>query len=140
MKYTPLVIAVISVLCLQANAQPMAGNGCMTKTNPNRVYQEPFASYGGLPTYKGYSTSYSEWTVQYDITGYPCFQWTQTTSNGCYIKTGAGSGSSSYTLGNYGYFTGFSGTICPIDDYTLPLAMIIGIVSFRRIRKKKISL
>lgn len=138
MKYTTLFIVILSLFCLQAKAQPVAGTGCMTKTNPNRVYQESIASYGGLPTYKAYATVYSEWTVQYDITSYPCFQWIQTSSNGCYLKTGTGSGASSYTLGNYGYFTGSSGTNCPIDDFTVPLAMVIAGVSIHKIRKRRV--
>lgn len=139
MKNIALLIGIISLFCLQAKAQPVAGNGCMSKTSPNRVFQEYLGTYNSKAAYKGYGTSYSEWTVQYDITDYPCFQWTQVTASGCYIKTASGSSSSTYTLGNYGYFTGSSGVNCPIDYYALPLAMIIGGVSFHRIRKKRVD-
>jgi len=112
----------------------MVGNGCMTTTSPNRVYQQYLGTYSNKPAYKGYATQYSEWTTQYDITAYPCFKWTQTAANGCYIQMS--SGSSNYVLGNYGNFTGFAGTNCPIDDYVFPLAILIAGISFQVIRKR----
>ncbi len=124
----------ICLFVLQAKAQPIAGNGCMTTTSPNRVYQQYVTTKSGKPVYKGYATQYSEWTVQYDITSYPCFTWTQTAANGCYIRMT--SSSSSDQLGNYGNFTGSAGTNCPIDDYVIPLAILVGSISYWQIRKR----
>lgn len=121
MKFTTIALMGLCCFCFfVASAQPIAGNGCMTKTNPNRVYQTQISTSGGLPVYQGYNTQYSEWTVQYDITQYPCFTWTQTAANGCYIKFSESS--STLTQGNYGNFTGYAGNACllPIDDY-IPL-------------------
>ncbi len=117
-------------------AQPMPGNGCMTKTNPNRVYQNQIGWSGITPVYQGYNTQYSEWTVQYDITDYPCYTWTQTVSNGCYIKFS--SSSSTLTTGNAGVFTGYSGNGCqlPLDVYTLNFCLLMGGFYFFQIRRK----
>ncbi|MEE1945587.1 hypothetical protein VRU48_10765 [Pedobacter sp. KR3-3] len=114
----------------------MPGNGCMTKTNPNRVYQTLIGWSGSTPIYQGYNTQYSEWTVQYDITQYPCYTWTQTAANGCYIKFS--SSSSTLTQGNYGNFTGYSGNSCqlPLDEYTLGFCAFIGMFFFFHIRRK----
>lgn len=132
-------IALVCIICLfgfNAMAQPMPGNGCMTKTNPNRVYQNLIGYSWGLPVYQGYATQYSEWTVQYDITDYPCYTWTQTSANGCYIKFS--SSSSTLTTGNAGVFTGYSGNSCqlPLDGYTLGFCMLMGGFFFFQIRQK----
>lgn len=129
MKFTTIVLTSLCCICfVGANAQPIAGNGCMTKTNPNRVYQTQISTSGGLPVYQGYNTQYSEWTVQYDITQYPCFTWTQTAANGCYIKFSESS--STLTQGNYGNFTGYAGNACllPIDDF-MPLFCVLMVVA-----------
>lgn len=133
---TTILTSIICLLFLAVHAQPVAGNGCMTTTSPNRVYQQALANYNGLPTYKGYSAQYSEWTPQADMSTYPCFTWNQTSSNGCYIKTGSGNSSSKYKLGNYGNFTGSAATSCPIDDYIFPFAMLMATLAYFHIKRR----
>ena len=133
---TAILTGIICLLYFTAHAQPVAGDGCMTTTSPYRVYQQALSNYNGLPTYKGYSAQYSEWTAQADMSTYPCFTWNQVSSSGCYIKTGSGSSSSKYKLGNYGNFTGSAATTCPIDDYIFPFLMLIAGISYFHIKRQ----
>ena len=137
---TTTLTGLICLLYCSVYAQPVAGNGCMSKTSPYRVYQQALSNYNGLPTYKGYSAQYSEWTAQADMLTYPCFTWNQVSSSGCYIKTGSGSSSSKYKLGDYGNFTGSAATTCPIDDYILPFALLIAGISFFQIKRRSLLL
>lgn len=118
-----------------AKAQPNAGQyGCMSKTSPTRVYQLAVANHNGLPTYKGYGgVKYSEWTTQYDITSYPCIAWNPVQTSGCYIQTGA----STYTLGDYGYFSGVTGSDCPIDKSIFLLFVPVGFFAVYNVKKVK---
>lgn len=132
-------IVLTSLICFcffTAKAQPLAGNGCMNPST-SRVHQTYLGTRYGSPMYNGnLNVRYSEWTVQYDITDYPCFQWTQTGTNDCYLRTGTSSSNYAYTLGNSGYFTGTSGTTClPLDDYIPVLALIVAGISFFYIRR-----
>ncbi len=139
MKLTIILTSFICFSYFSAFAQPVAGNGCMSKTSPYRVYQQAIASYGGLPTFKGYSAPYADWTTPADMAAYPCFTWVQTAADGCYIKTGSGNSASKYKLGNYGNFSGSSATVCPLDNYVWPLALLIGGIVFVRMRRNDLN-
>lgn len=136
MKFIIILSSIICLCFFSAKAQPITGAyGCMSKTSPTRVYQLPVGTHSGLNTYESQGgVQYSEWTTQYDITTYPCVSWVPVTGNGCYIRSGTSS--YTYTLGNYGYFTGVYGTSCPIDDYIFPFAGIIAGLSFYQIRRR----
>ncbi|WP_426328685.1 hypothetical protein [Pedobacter sp. R-06] len=111
----------------------------MSQTSPNRVYQT-FVDNGGSPVKPRYQPSasgqYSEWTVQYDITQYPCYKWNVVSTGGCYYRTSYGSGS--YLSGDYGYFTG-PATNCPIDNNTVFLLLSLGSMGFLLIRKSSLK-
>ncbi len=114
----------------------MPGNGCKSRSSPTRVFQTAVPNYAGLPAYKGYGgVQYSEWTVQYDITTYPCVTWTTTSTRGCYIRTGTGS--DDYVRGDYGYFSGNFTTNCPIDESILLLFIPVGLMAVYHVKRAR---
>ncbi len=126
----------VCVLCLfffSVKAQPYIGQtGCKSATSPTRVYQIAVADYMGKPTFKGYEgVRYSEWTVQYDITSYPCVTWNTVQGNGCFIQTSA----TTYVLGDYGNFSGVAGTECPLDSAILLLIIPVGFYAVYQVKK-----
>ncbi|MCZ4244686.1 hypothetical protein [Pedobacter punctiformis] len=126
---------IICLLFISSYAQPIVGNGCMSQTSPKRVYQT-YVDNGGIPSKPRYQPSstgrYSEWTVQYDITQYPCYKWNLVSAGGCYYRTTYGTGI--YLTGDYGYFTG-PVTNCPIDNNTLFLLFSLGGIGCFLVRK-----
>lgn len=126
------VLLLLTFFYFQCAAQPIVGNGCMSQTNPKRVYQTSTGT-GGTPAKPRYQPSatgqYSEWTVQYDITAYPCYRWILVSTNGCYYRTTYNTGT--YVTGDLGYFTG-PAVNCPLDEtiwlFIIPIAVVSVII------------
>ncbi|MCX3263126.1 hypothetical protein [Pedobacter agri] len=156
MKKTLLIILLLN--SLYAFAQPLTSTpaGCaITVGSQYRVYQITFTSFGGRPTYQGTGgVRYTTWTdgaTGVDRARLTCITLNTGAADACYVKTGTGTTSSSYTSGTATTFTVNTGTAynesgggtctnVPIDGYVWILLLATACAAITVLRQNKLNL